>query len=146
MRAVRLALAICASITTILTALACSAAEQSDDELDSLYRQARELVRARKFDEAIPITEQALALAEGRSGPDHPEVRVWLDRVAGLYEMEGRHAEAEALLRRSLTIAEKTLGPNHPDVRATLNTLALNYRWQGRYTDSQLLYERSLAI
>src|SRR5262252_1291769 len=75
MRAVRLALAICASITTILTALACSAAEQSDDELDSLYRQARELVRARKFDEAIPITEQALALAEGRSGPDHSGTR-----------------------------------------------------------------------
>jgi tetratricopeptide (TPR) repeat protein len=66
--------------------------------------------------------------------------------LAGLYNSQGRYAEAEPLSKRSLTIIEKALGPDHPDVATSLNNLAELYRDQGRYAEAEPLFKRSLAI
>ena len=55
-----------------------------------------------------------------------------LNNLAGLYQAQGRHAEAEHLYQRALTIGEKVLGPDHPSVATRLNNLAALYRAQGR--------------
>lgn len=53
----------------------------------------------------------------------HVEVADLNDR-AGVYESQGRYAEAEPLYRRALTISEKALGPDHPDLATFMNYLA----------------------
>ena len=37
-----------------------------------------------------------------------------LNNLAGLYQTQGRYAEAEPLYKRALAIYEKALGPDHP--------------------------------
>ena len=65
-----------------------------------------------------------------------------LNNLAGLYQHQGRYADAEPLYKRSLAIYEKALGPDHPDVARSLNDLALLYAKQGRYADAEPLYKR----
>jgi len=69
-----------------------------------------------------------------------------LNNLALLYYDQGRHADAERLLRRSLTIDEKALGPDHPDVAFGLNNLASLYDKQGRYADALSYIQRSTGI
>ncbi len=76
-----------------------------------------------------------------RWGPDHPDVGTSLNNLAGLYQAQGRYAEAEPLLKRSLAIREKALGPEHPDVGTSLNNLARLYQDQGRYAEAEPLLQ-----
>ena len=86
-----------------------------------------------------PITETA-------RGPDHPDVTAQLRRLAHVYEMQSRHAEAEPLYQRALAITESALGPDHPDVRSWLDRLAALYEAQRRYPEAEPLYQRALTI
>ena len=54
-----------------------------------------------------------------------------LNNLAGLYQAQGKYAEAEPLYQRALAIWEKALGPEHPDVATSLNNLAALYQAQG---------------
>ena len=69
-----------------------------------------------------------------------------LNNLAGLYQAQGKYAEAEPLYQRALAIREKALGPEHPDVANSLNNLAVLYRAQGKYAEAEPLYQRALAI
>jgi tetratricopeptide (TPR) repeat protein len=40
-----------------------------------------------------------------------------LNNLAGLYDSQGKYAEAEPLYQRALAISEKALGPDHPHTR-----------------------------
>ena len=119
---------------------------QAPDDLASLNAQVVGLYSQGKYSEATSIAIQALALAESKSGPDHPDVGTSLNNLAALYRVQGRIAEAEPLYYRALAIREKTLGPDHPEVGESLNNLALFYVKQGRYTEAEPIYKRSLTI
>ena len=79
-------------------------------------------------------------------GADHPTTAISLNNFAYLLNAQGRHDDAEPLLRRALAIREKTLGPEHPTTATTLNNLAELLRSQGKYDDAEPLYHRALAI
>jgi Tetratricopeptide repeat len=51
-----------------------------------------------------------------------------LDNLAGLYDIQGRYAEAEPLYLRALAIREAVLGMQHPTVATSLNNLAGLYK------------------
>ncbi len=57
---------------------------------------------------------QALALRRKLLGEEHPDVAQSLNNLAGLYDTQGRYAEAEPLYVRALALFEKLLGENHP--------------------------------
>src|SRR3954454_17748946 len=64
-------------------------------------------------------------------GSNHPDVAQSLNNLAGLYDSQGKHAEAEPLYQRSLAICEKALGPDHPHtrlVRSNLDGLRTSHR------------------
>ena len=69
-----------------------------------------------------------------------------LDRLARIYEKQGRYREALPLYRRSLQIYEQQLGANHPNVATSLNNLARLYKDQGRYGEAEPIFQRSLQI
>jgi hypothetical protein len=54
--------------------------------------------------------KRSLAIDEKAHSPDHPDVGVSLNNLAGLYVRQGRYADAEPLLKRSLAIKEKIFG------------------------------------
>jgi tetratricopeptide (TPR) repeat protein len=113
---------------------------------DSLSWQVVDLYQAGKYQEAIPIARQALAIREKTLGPEHPETAQGLNNLARLYEAIGDQAKAEPLYRRTLAIREKALGPEHPDTAISLNNLAGLYEAMGDHARAEPLHRRALAI
>jgi len=114
-------------------------ANRLNQQVDLLYQQGR-------YDEVIPLLQQALAIRETVLGENHPEVAISLNNLAQLYRLQGNYAAAEPLFQRSLRILETTLGEAHPNVATSLNNLATLYQEQGNYEAAEPLYQRSLSI
>ena len=64
-------------------------------------------------------------------GENHPDVADSLNNLAGVYNAQGKYAEAEGLYQRALAIHEAKLGENHPNVASILNNLAI-LLWRSR--------------
>ena len=137
-------------LVALAIASAVPAGAQSRDaniaRLETLVRQMSELARRRDFAGAIPVTEQALVVAERLFGDEHQNVAALLNNLAVFYQNEGRLSDAGPLLKRSLAIDEKRLGPNDPAIGTTLNNLADLYRVQHRYTEAERFFKRALSI
>ena len=88
---------------------------------------------------AAPAREKAL-------GPEHPDVALSLNNLAGLYDNQGKYAEAEPLYQRSLAIREKALGPGHPSVAESLENYAALLRATERSADAVIMELRARAI
>ncbi len=69
-----------------------------------------------------------------------------LDRLANLYQAQGRYGEAEPLFQKALATRRSQLGETNPDTAASLNNLAELYRAQGRYGEAEPLYRQALDI
>ena len=79
-------------------------------------------------------------------GPDHPNVATSLNNLAGLYNAQGRYAEAEPLFKRSLAIREKALGPDDSAVARSLENYGTLLRKTNRAAEAEKLEERAKAI
>jgi tetratricopeptide (TPR) repeat protein len=99
-----------------------------------------------RLSEAEPLYRRALAIDESSYGPDHPNVAIRLNNLAGLLQDTNRLSEAEPLFRRALAIAEKSYGPDHPEVATDLNNLAGLLRATNRLREAEPLYQRALGI
>ena len=135
------------NITLVLLCTGGAVAE--DDALgraEALANRGSELEQQGRYDDAIPLTSDALAIREKMLGSDHPDVAKSLNNLAALYVEKGRFAEAEPLYQRSLAILEKVRGPENPDVASILDNLGNLYRAQGRYAEAETLVRRALAI
>ena len=96
--------------------------------------------------EARPLAERALAIAEATYGPDHPTVAIRLSVLAGILRDLGLVAEARPLAERALAIDEAALGPDHPTVATLLNVLASILGDLGLAEEARPLAERAAAI
>jgi tetratricopeptide (TPR) repeat protein len=94
----------------------------------------------------VPMLEGHQRWMEESLSPDHPEVAITLNRLAGLLTTLARTEEAEPIYRRALEINEAALGPENPEVAVTLNNLASLLRALARYEEAEPLFRRALAI
>ncbi len=69
-----------------------------------------------------------------------------LGNLAGLYQAQGRYAEAEPLFQRSLAIREKALGPEHPHVAQSLENYAALLRQTARADEAERMEARAKVI
>jgi serine/threonine-protein kinase len=99
-----------------------------------------------QLQEAAPLIEEALRMAETLYGPAHPYVAFSLNSIAGLHGKQGRYAEAEAELQRALTIGEKALGPAHPFTSTVQHNLAELWFTQQRYDQALPQYRKALDL
>lgn len=90
-------------------------AAQREERRDSLVSQIATLQEEGSYQEAVPLAEEALELAEQDFGSESQEVAEYLYTLAELLEATEQYAEAEPLFSRSLTIREETLGADHPE-------------------------------
>ncbi|WP_287734022.1 tetratricopeptide repeat protein [Microcystis sp. M095S1] len=115
-------------------------------EAERLNQQVIQLYQQGKYNEAILLAEQALAIRKQQLGDNHPLTATSLNNLAELYRVQGRYSEAEPLYKQALAIIKQQLGDNHPLTAQSLNNLALLYRVQGRYSEAEPLYKQALAI
>ena len=76
----------------------------------------------------------------------HLSIARVLNDLAELYEGQGRHAEAGALLRRSINTITQHVGINSPEFARSLITLAAVYESEGRKDEAEPLYKRALSM
>ena len=110
------------------------------NEAASIEARIPQLMSEGKWAEAITLRLSELVRA--RKGDDHLDTGTSLVTLAGLYSIQRRLTEAEALLKRALAIREKALGPSHPDTLAILGVLGPIYRALGRGAEAELLERR----
>ena len=109
-----------------------SIALQGANNQEGLYEQLRQAVsqlyQAGKYEQAIPLAEQALTLAKKMYGEEHPAVATSLNNLGLLYSSMGRYEEAERYYEQALAIFKRLLGEEHPHVATSLNNLAGLYQ------------------
>ncbi|MCP3902974.1 MAG: serine/threonine protein kinase, partial [Planctomycetes bacterium] len=90
--------------------------------------------------------EQALALWEREPAGEGVDVLKALNNLGLVRLSEGRHEEAETLLRRAWEGRRQRLGDDDHDTLATMNNLAMAALYQGRMEDGERLLREALAL
>lgn len=114
------------------------------EEIKPLDAQVRRYFQQRRFDEAIPLAERAIAIQRRMLGRSFT-VSQSLNVLAILYETQKRYGEAEALLKEAFAIDKALFGKQHMLFRTTLDSLAELYANQGRYAKAEALYKEALT-
>ena len=116
----------------------------TDEDLITPYNRIARFYQGQgAYAQALPWLEQGQEIAEKRLGKNHPDIAIIIDSLAGVYQAQGRYAEAEQLQLQSLQITEQ-LGTDHFHFAACLSNLADIYRIQGRYAEAESLLSRLL--
>lgn len=95
---------------------------------------------------AIPATERTLAEAERKFGFLSARSLSYRRSLAGLYQIQGRYADAATLMRREVEAFEKAEGPGSTNLASSMNRLAGIYRKGGRVHEADALLQRALRI
>lgn len=132
----------------VLAALAASfsgARAQNAGYNDATYRQIDRLSDARKYIEAVEVAKRAVAVAEQKSGPEHPEVAKALNYLGNTHRWARQFAEAEHAFRRAIALRERP--PHEPEeLVRVLTNLAETYEIQERRADAEAQYLRLLEV
>ncbi len=132
-------------------------AEQPNGDFAACLNNLAELhVLQGRWAVAEPLHERAQAMYEelcgdplrdGKAKRLHNDLASSLNNLGGLYEFQGRWAEAEPLYNRALAIRQALFGdrPNH-DLATSLSNLGLFYKLQGRWDEAESHLYRALTI
>jgi tetratricopeptide (TPR) repeat protein/tRNA A-37 threonylcarbamoyl transferase component Bud32 len=94
-----------------------------------------------KYNPALTHLERSRSLYAKHRGTDHPDYLTVQDRVATVYQEQGKYAEAEPLFRQVLATRTAQLGSDNAETLTSMNNLAILYRLQGRYTEAEQLLQ-----
>ena len=65
--------------------------------------------------------------------------------IGGLFNDQGKLAEAEQMYQQALAGYEKALGLDHTSTLQTVNNLGLLYHDQGKLAEAEQMFQRALA-
>lgn len=97
---------------------------------------AASLADFKRYDEAIPLFEKALAIVEKRLGVEHPSYSETLLSMGVTLGLAGRLPEAEATLRRAKNLSARVLGPGHTQTNRAADLLARTLIERHRYAEA----------
>lgn len=106
-------------------------------ELATVYRQQKEVERARTLE------EEALRLLR-RHRLDQERLSRVLNNQAGLREFLGDLEAAETLYRHAFEMKRRLYGSNHPELAAVSGNLAATLAELGRVAEAEALYRQAL--
>jgi len=92
------------------------------------------------------VSPRALRFWERLVGPDHYEIAVLLNNLAGVCAATARPDEAEELYRRAIVIKRRLLGADHPELALTLTNLATLMRERDRFEEGRALATEAQRI
>jgi len=119
---------------------------QGPDEDAALSSQIVRLYQQGKFDEAIPLAKQVLAIREKALGANHPRCADALNNLGLLYLAAKKFAEAEMFFKRSMAIYEKNRGPLDLLLAKTLQNLGFLRNASQDVPKAEEYYRRAVAI
>jgi CHAT domain-containing protein/Tfp pilus assembly protein PilF len=120
-------------------------ADRSLQESRTMRSAAARLERAGRFNEARPLFERALEIAESVSGPDDPFVNAVVRDLAG-NALEARdNRKAQSLYERALTGLEATVGAGDPQTAMVQSRLGLLYQRAGQRPKADAMVRQALA-
>ena len=108
------------------------------------FEQARDLARAGKFQEALPLAQRAVAFCEKNYGPDSPKTAGALELLGSIHMGLLQRRQAIPAYQRALAIREK-LGPETVETARVQCRLGKAYTEAGDFAQALPLLERSLA-
>jgi len=110
------------------------------------YEQYKALCAKGRYQEALPLAEQALRLSEKEFGEAHENTAVLLANIGLIYERLGDYEKAAQLLRRSVDIELRLYGKDSPKVARAFQDLGLVYESLGDYGIAEIAFSRALQI
>jgi CHAT domain-containing protein len=133
-------------VIRLVTRRVATDADRAIQESRGLRTAAARFERVGKLDDARPLIERALALAEPLRGPDDPYV-IWLVRDLAGNAFEGTHdAPAKVLYERALAALQKTAGTESPDTAIVQSRLAVIAERQGQRPRAEAMLRQSMEI
>jgi non-specific serine/threonine protein kinase/serine/threonine-protein kinase len=95
--------------------------------------------------EAERLYTGSLAISRRVNGERTRQTSLIRVNVGDLYEAEGRHAEAEAMLQDAVSGLRESAGPGHPSTLGALESLGFACLRQGKYLDAEPALREALA-
>lgn len=119
-----------------------------------LFVQADELMTAGLYDSALPLAQEALAIAQTSRavrelGPNTPTLAAHFTQLATIYGKLGRYAEAEAMYFKSLEIwrtFEGGIYRNTVSVAELLSQLGVLHFAQGQFQQAEAYSAEALGV
>jgi tetratricopeptide (TPR) repeat protein len=115
----------------------------------SLAQLANLLLRAKRFDEALPLEEQALAIDQSRLGPTHPLIADDLCDLGLIYSGLKRDAEAGRVLVYAIGLLEQgggndstRLGYAELDLAGVLDAMGYNDAADAIFADAKRIIDK----
>jgi TonB family protein len=139
-----LILHVCLSAPPILAQTSPGAA--GSDEARKLNAQAVALRKEGKYEEAIELQKQALAMWEKELGKEHKLIATGSATLGEMYMALKRYDEAAGAYRRALKIEERLLGHEHPDLAVLVIKLGWMRYGNAHVGDAEALFKRAVAI
>ncbi len=96
-----------------------------------------------KYEIAIPLLEEALAMNKAFLGNKHKEIATNLNDLGTTYNYQGRYAEAELLLKEALEVHKISQDDRTEYLKSNLAGL---FNSQGRYQQAEVLQKELLEI
>lgn len=98
-----------------------------------------------RFDEAIELVQQ-IVQTERTASENNPALPGTLSTLTTLLREQGKHEEAETVVREALRITRFIYGDSHVETATSLRTLASILRDKGLYEEAETMYEEALAM
>jgi tetratricopeptide (TPR) repeat protein len=111
-----------------------------------LEGRASALAQQGRYQEALPLWRQILAIRRQVLGEEHPDTATCYNEVAYSLNGQGKYPEAAESFGKALSIRRQVLGKEHPDTANSHNSLGYNLHHQGRYAEAAEEFRKALAI
>ncbi len=116
------------------------------DKGDYLNNAGLALHRVGKYQQALPLYQEALRIREQVLSKQHKDYAESLNNLAELHREQGQYERALPLYQEALITYEQVLGKQNPYYAETLNNLALLYQSQRQYEQALPLLKDALEI
>jgi len=112
----------------------------------TLAQLANLLLRAQRFDEALPLIEQAIAIDQARLGPTHPLIADDFADLGLIYAGLGRDADASNALYFAIDLLERGAGEESARLGYAELQIAPILRRLGKNDDAQVAFKDAKRI
>ena len=99
-----------------------------------------------QIDKALEFAEKAKTAASRELSPTNAQFSTLLNKLAGLYQDQGKFDKAELLYLQALDLDKRKLGEKSSEYATSLSNLALLYVDQAKFNQAENLYIKALQI
>jgi hypothetical protein len=100
-------------------------------EAAAINMTAAEMFEAGRYDESVPLLEQALGVCRSALGPDHPATMTVAGNLAVACFAAGHRRKGLKLIVNNVSDRVRVLGDDHPDTLVARSALAAAHRLTG---------------